>query len=491
MNAFLPPTFLPPNPPRAPEPVAVASPPPPSTSKDGARSPPSRKLRKTRSNPQMPVQSPPSADNARAQPAYTGRGHSQSVTAADLPRFSVGRASAAPMPAPPSAPPAPRVDLFAEVMHWQRAPTSPLSSSSAASYSSRSRSTSAASADERATRAQVDNPFGARVHFDSPSRPLAAHLHVPVLREVQSFESGLTARAEPAPRRAAVLAQASGSASGSGKGSPTPSETPSAPSTPSIASAPFTPRPGSVDRGYTPTMETLMYTQYSTEVFDVLQTYRGLPLLEKLLPDSTETTVIKMSLTADERATPRDDPRFIIWGEVLPDDVRVGTGTDRSSSRSGRRSTKGSDDRPEHLCGARAPAGNDAPEKILLAATIERWIAQLTSELNYDELLVFFMTYRTYIRPVDLCHLLICRLHWALGQHSGEHDEMVRQIVRVRTFVAMRYWLLTFFEVDFIPNRELRLLIAGWLNALKKDPILQKHHDAPVGARSYLQCGVY
>ena len=125
-------------------------------------------------------------------------------------------------------------------------------------------------------------------------------------------------------------------------------------------------------------------------------------------------------------------------------------------------------------------SGGAVPQRVLLAATIERWIAQLTSELNYDELLVFFMTYRSYIGPVDLCHLLICRFHWALGQHISQHDEMVRRIVRVRTFVAMRYWLLTFFEVDFIPNRELRLLLAGWLNALRKDPILQKHDDAPV-----------
>jgi hypothetical protein len=50
----------------------------------------------------------------------------------------------------------------------------------------------------------------------------------------------------------------------------------------------------------------------------------------------------------------------------------------------------------------------EAPRKVLIAATIERWIAQLTSELNYDELLIFFLTYRTYVSAVDLCHLLIC-----------------------------------------------------------------------------------
>lgn len=57
---------------------------------------------------------------------------------------------------------------------------------------------------------------------------------------------------------------------------------------------------------------------------------------------------------------------------------------------------------------------------------------------------------------------------------------MVRRVVRVRTFVAIRYWLLTFFAVDFVPNRELRLLLASWLNTLRRDPILQKHTDATV-----------
>ena len=117
---------------------------------------------------------------------------------------------------------------------------------------------------------------------------------------------------------------------------------------------------------------------------------------------------------------------------------------------------------------------------MLVAATIERWIVQLTSELNYDELLIFFLTYRTYISAVDLGHLLICRFHWALGETSTSRDEMVRKIVRVRTFTAIRYWLLTFFDVDFVPNRELRTLFAEWLNSLRRDPILTKHRDALV-----------
>ena len=39
-------------------------------------------------------------------------------------------------------------------------------------------------------------------------------------------------------------------------------------------------------------------------------------------------------------------------------------------------------------------------KKMLVAAMIEWWITQLMSELNYNELLIFFLTYRTYISPI-------------------------------------------------------------------------------------------
>jgi hypothetical protein len=48
----------------------------------------------------------------------------------------------------------------------------------------------------------------------------------------------------------------------------------------------------------------------------------------------------------------------------------------------------------------RLPLAED--EKVLLAATIERWIVQLTSSLDYDELLNFFLTYRNYVKFIHL-----------------------------------------------------------------------------------------
>ena len=45
----------------------------------------------------------------------------------------------------------------------------------------------------------------------------------------------------------------------------------------------------------------------------------------------------------------------------------------------------------------------------------------------------------------------------------------MKKIVRVRTFIAFRYWLSTFFQVDFLRDRELCKLLTGWLNSLKAD----------------------
>ncbi|TFY78533.1 hypothetical protein EWM64_g5480 [Hericium alpestre] len=387
-------------------------------------------------------------------------------------------------------PPARRGDIFSDVMQWTAAGPSTFPTG-ANSHSTRSLHMPPDEDDLPSSPAIIAHPFGPGVVFDSPFRRSGPSLAPPQqLREMQSFESVLTARAEPSlalRHRSSILSPitpiiptASQSRDSYPPASPDLEQSP----TPSRHSS-YIPRPEVPDPSYLTTPETSNHTRYSTEVFDVLQAYSGLPLLDRISPDSTETTVIKMSANADDTASPRDDPRFVIWAEIapeVPDDVSISQSshTGPSSSSRSRRSNKGR----ESVSGIELPrpvvrvSAADHPTKALVAATIERWIAQLTSELNYDELLVFFLTYRTYIGAVDLCYLLICRFHWALGQPVSEHDEMVRRIVRVRTFVAIRYWLLTFFAVDFIPNRELRLLLASWLNTLRRDPILKKHPDA-------------
>ncbi|EIM84381.1 ras GEF [Stereum hirsutum FP-91666 SS1] len=489
---------------------------------NGIQSPPTRKLRKTRSNPQLPA--PPAAESSASgsaapqPPTPAARVHSHSVTAADMPRLpSVAVAPdsrESTLMAATEVVKQPRGDIFSDVMEWN-APPSPFHNSSESPSPSTSYEDDESDGGGALLPLIVMQPFGPGVTFDSPSRKSDSLLiSPPVLREMQSFESGLTAKADPDSRigRSSLLSPLKPLSTTQsqtieetppspdlvepeGAASPSPPPSPLPPPRPQTLSP-----PRAADPSYLPTVQTQIHTRYPTEVFDVLQTYRGLPLLDRLFADSTETTVIKMSANADETAAPRDDPRFVIWGEVYPDpedhlSVSQESQTNLSSSRSGvsrrKSTTKGNKESTLSIDGTQpkvrvhSPLG---PQKVLVAATIERWIAQLTSDLNYDELLIFFLTYRTYISAVDLCHLLICRFHWALGQpsSSSKQDEMVRRIVRVRTFVALRYWLLTFFAIDFMPNRDLRLLLASWLNSLKRDPILLKHSDATSTVRKLI-----
>lgn len=440
-----------------------------------------KKLRKTRSIPDMT--NPEPIVTKAPTFAVTGRGHSQSVTAVDNTRSSA------------MFYPERKIDFFADLMDWFTPPSSASSNFSSHSLFHPDK----VSTETDKPRATIANPFGYNVTYNVPKTPTGLPAPSPrLLREMQSFDSGLTAKQD----RHEDVTESDTS---------TPIELDNDASRPpsAIRLSAFSLPPVTLEdveaaeiddaepsAPFAPSAESLrLSSHYSTEVFNVLQSYRGLPVFEQLVPEANESeTVIKLSLAADESAAPRDDPRFVLWGEAMPDtdtddyfsrsrDSFTGTSANASNSMSSslasrRRSSQASRMRsPATSSSSRAPV---VGRRVLLAATIERWIAQLTSELNYDEMLSFFLTYRTYISGVDLCHLLICRFHWALQKHSSKHDEKIRRIVRVRTFVAIRYWMLTFFAVDFVPNRGLRLLIADWLNALIQDPILKTHIDAVV-----------
>ncbi|KAJ7171622.1 hypothetical protein C8R43DRAFT_1231157 [Mycena crocata] len=197
------------------------------------------------------------------------------------------------------------------------------------------------------------------------------------------------------------------------------------------ASVPFSPKP-----------KTALHSRYSTNVFDVLQTYCGLPLLEKLAPG--EETVIKMC--AKER--PALDDMSVSQGSHGD-----GSSSAPSSSMSKKRSVKGGKGKASTEAPVLKLSLEDSAQKILVAATIERWIAQLTSDLNYDELLNFFLTYHTYISTVDLS--------LPLGATAADVDA-------IRDGASRR---------SFLPDRELRILVSHWLNTLIRDPILTKHVD--------------
>ncbi len=99
----------------------------------------------------------------------------------------------------------------------------------------------------------------------------------------------------------------------------------------------------------------------------------------------------------------------------------------------------------------------------ITAATLPRIISQITSAnfLDYDMLSDFFLTFRSYLSAHHLVAYLIARLEWAVNRA----DESGR-IVRVRTFVALRHWILNYFMDDFVPDYSLRLAFCTTLNKL-------------------------
>ncbi|GAA6037739.1 hypothetical protein JCM8097_002317 [Rhodosporidiobolus ruineniae] len=121
--------------------------------------------------------------------------------------------------------------------------------------------------------------------------------------------------------------------------------------------------------------------------------------------------------------------------------------------------------------------GSQNQRRILMAATVERLIAELTSEISAELLPEVFLTFRHYVSPLDLLRLLLTRFEWAMTPPSpleltpaqAAEDDALRRVVRVRTFVVLRYWLLNHFMEDFYPHREVRTTLTTWLNTAGRD----------------------
>ena len=112
-----------------------------------------------------------------------------------------------------------------------------------------------------------------------------------------------------------------------------------------------------------------------------------------------------------------------------------------------------------------------------MAATIGRWIAELTSRIDKDLLTDFFLTYRCFLKPIDLCQLLMTRFEWALHDGADAEATASRRIIRVRTYVVWRHWLLNYFHQDFVPNRDLRIKVTAWLNQMARDGRIRRATD--------------
>ncbi|KAG0203492.1 hypothetical protein BGX28_004245 [Mortierella sp. GBA30] len=114
------------------------------------------------------------------------------------------------------------------------------------------------------------------------------------------------------------------------------------------------------------------------------------------------------------------------------------------------------------------PSGSELPP--IIAATIVKLIEKLTHQYGMDSGFVtdFFLTYRLFMSPVQLCKYLIQRYLWAL-----EQDTESRLIVRVRTFVVLRYWIKEHFVDDFLTSKSLRFQMASFLNEMRFHPCIK------------------
>lgn len=107
----------------------------------------------------------------------------------------------------------------------------------------------------------------------------------------------------------------------------------------------------------------------------------------------------------------------------------------------------------------------------IVAATTPRLVAEITSSkfLDYDLLSDFFLTFRSFVSTHELLMLIIARLRWSLSR-----EDEVGMVVRVRTFVALRHWILNYFMDDYVLDYDLRKkfceLLNGFVDELLQDP---------------------
>ncbi|RYP82280.1 hypothetical protein DL770_005618 [Monosporascus sp. CRB-9-2] len=100
------------------------------------------------------------------------------------------------------------------------------------------------------------------------------------------------------------------------------------------------------------------------------------------------------------------------------------------------------------------------------AATPPRLVAEITSPnfLDYELISDFFLTFRSFLETSDLLRMLIARLQWALTR-----EDEVGMVVRVRTFVAIRHWILNYFVDDFVVDYHLRITFCNIVNDLVEE----------------------
>ncbi|EAW09812.1 mitotic regulator LTE1 [Aspergillus clavatus NRRL 1] len=104
-----------------------------------------------------------------------------------------------------------------------------------------------------------------------------------------------------------------------------------------------------------------------------------------------------------------------------------------------------------------------AGTKDIGAATPARLVAQISSEsfMDYELVSDFFLTFRSYLSSGSLLALLLARLQWAINRLQDDG-----RIIRIRTFAALRHWILNYFADDFVPDHSLRTHFCETINTM-------------------------
>lgn len=94
------------------------------------------------------------------------------------------------------------------------------------------------------------------------------------------------------------------------------------------------------------------------------------------------------------------------------------------------------------------------------------------SDIDYNLISDFFLTYRSFMSQLSLLKLLILKLKWSINlvsdeSHEARHD--LGKLSLVRLFVVIRHWLLNYFMDDFIPFLNVQELIVEFLNNTKSE----------------------
>lgn len=188
----------------------------------------------------------------------------------------------------------------------------------------------------------------------------------------------------------------------------------------------------------------------------------------------SDTSFVRYSAGAPSPSAASSKPPSPRYPESQLDDTPMGEGVHRSSFL---------DVEPSMFdiltfkpaCDNRSIVRFSATTGSIKAATPARLVAEITSPkfMDYDLVSDFFLTFRTFLHSHDLLRMLVARLRWAVTR-----DEEVGTVVRVRTFVALRHWILNYFMDDFLMDYDLRVLFCTLINSLveelSQDPTARK-----------------